>query len=195
MVEVKGSLFVHFPKTGGTFVREIIKPFGKRVVTDGYHRSHATLDAVNLDDYNFSFACVRNPLSWYESVWKFLVDFHGNGGTWKNEEWNPMTDLSNVFSKDFNKFIKGCLSEYPNHYTKCLKLYLGNDLNSLDMVLKTETLSFDLCNALDKIGIPYNVVRMVSEMHHGKREKGLSWSSNKSQIIKNEMEVIEKFYL
>ena len=199
MLEVDGNLFVHFPKTGGTYIRNVLSNNSKRVVKNNYHRSHAPISEIDLTQYNFTFGCVRNPIEWYESAWKHLIYFHKHS-KWGKEEWNPLVDLSNVFSKNFNTFIEGCLKEYPSHYTKMLKLYHGNKFNALTFVLKTETLSYDLVRAVKIMGLDVDPKKIIMSPLHGKRDavkdKALLWKDyNKKAIIENEYEVLEKFYI
>src|SRR5262245_16462215 len=87
------ALFLHIPKTGGTWVEEVLKECGilaeQAAVTDAVTWRHP-LRGHHLHDYSFVFAFVRHPLSWYESWWKFQA------GSWTQHEpgvWHPQRVL------------------------------------------------------------------------------------------------------
>ena len=191
------NLYVHYPKTGGTFVREILKRYCKnqRIESNWYHSSHLILENVDIKDFEFTFATVRNPVEWYQSAWKFLNDFLKRG-KFREDEWNPLMPLEDCYNDDFNKFIENCLNQYPSYYSNSLKLYLGENYNAIDFVLKTETLSFDICKVLERINVKHNPVDILNCPKFGQRVRPLTWDDSlKKQIIKNEMNVIQTFYL
>lgn len=191
------SLYVHYPKTGGTFVREILKRYCKtdRIESDLYHSSHLTLDKIDLREFDFTFGTVRNPVEWYQSAWKFLNDFLKNG-KFREDEWNPLVPMESCYHADFNRFIENCLEQHPAYYSESLKLYMGDNYDKLDFVLKTETLSFDICQLLDKLKVKYSPVTVLNCPKFGQRVRPLSWDDSlKKEIISNEMEMIQRFYL
>ena len=92
---------------------------------------------------------------------------------------------------DFNRFITGCLKEFPGHYSKCIDQYF-NDV----FVIKMETLPFDLSKVLSEIGIKHDPQKIINAPKYGERNKPFQWNvSQRAQIVRNEWSVIEKYYL
>ena len=65
MIITPNSVFLHVPKTGGNFVRELVRP----MAIEESQYTHAVL--VPPHHYNNVFCFVRNPWSWYVSVYNF----------------------------------------------------------------------------------------------------------------------------
>src|SRR3989338_8198252 len=97
-LELPHSIFFHVPKTGGMWVRQAIKNAGIPTnevgnaieETDNFSTMkhtffHATPRTVHTLG-RFSFAFVRNPLTWYQSQWAFQMQHQ-----WKN--WFPVSEI------------------------------------------------------------------------------------------------------
>lgn len=84
MIRTENACYLHMPKNGGTWLREVLAP-----VTLSYS-GHDIPN--NLPNKNV-FSIVRNPWHWYVSWYNFLV--HGS------DRWAP--SLSNPAFKPFNK--------------------------------------------------------------------------------------------
>ena len=70
------KIFYHIPKTGGTYVRAVIKS-----LTDDWEQlgnTHAT--PYDVPKGNFSFAVVRDPVDWYRSYFRYRLS--GRRGGW-----------------------------------------------------------------------------------------------------------------
>ena len=155
---VKNALMIHLPKTGGSFLREVIRKFdptAKEYKQQGIHRK---LDIVKKEyDHNFTFSIVRHPISWYESAWKHIKSVNHRNDKWGNRDPHPLSDLDKVFDKNFSTFIDNVIREMPGYYSKALEEYLGKDFNEVDFIAKTETLYDDAAKLLDILGIKYDI--------------------------------------
>ena len=101
-----GALFLHIPKTGGTWVEHTLGQIGIEIdqaeTIEGVTYRHAPLPMIRKE-FRFTFTFVRHPLSWYESWWKFQA------GLWRvfePEVWHPQSVLERCESDDFKEFIR-----------------------------------------------------------------------------------------
>jgi len=65
MIVTNNALYLHMPKTGGNWVREVLKSitiedFGHRLPSNDFHRPNVYL-------------FVRNPWQWYNSLYHYLI--------------------------------------------------------------------------------------------------------------------------
>lgn len=156
------SVFIHIPKTGGTFIRE---HFNEQ---EGWWQQLGSGHG-NLDDFPechdlFSFTFVRNPVDWLLSYWtfyrlvlkrnsayqfqrKWFEDAIRGDITW--QAWNQLSNpMEILWHENFSIFLEQLLFRCPNvvdlayqHFTK-----------GVDFVGKTENLVPDLIQALEMAG-------------------------------------------
>lgn len=88
-----GAVFLHIPKTGGSFITKVLKELGLVSVKRGH--KHTDIAHLHLpigtdiirrlryrvgymaglySDTPFMFCFVRHPLKWYESWYRFMSD-------------------------------------------------------------------------------------------------------------------------
>lgn len=197
----KDMVFYHISKTGGTWVTHVLQHLYPdvellRIEVPGRgvsFREHATYKDMNDYDIKgkFSFAFVRDPVSWYESYFRFKKD---------REDWNGNC-LTEFFSNDINDFVNMTLDKYEQGFvTDLYKEHLGEDGGALDFVGKQENLREDLIKALYNVYIevdekfirkkgPSNVSQKIKEGRNGKLNK-----QTIKRIKEQEVWVYENFY-
>jgi len=170
----KKHIFLHIPKTGGTWVDYIIKNSKIDVVKIG-HNKHATYDYVcanlnfNYDKSrtlrrvlprvmknNFNFFCVvRNPLTWYESLFNHLTrsKFKKFGQPGNHFNWHIWSKLSEIEPGNFNGFMEQMLKIAPGYASFVFDSYI---LNSNSLYLKKESLRYDLLKLSRRLDINFN---------------------------------------
>lgn len=105
MITSKHFVFIHFPRTGGRFVRQMFKLFapGKwdtKLLGEHMHVSDIPESHQDLPRFGF----VRNPYDWYVSWYSFHMN------VWRNEIFNEISDNG---TKDFKStLISGCEMDY-----------------------------------------------------------------------------------
>ena len=162
---LKKGIFYHIPKTGGVWVRTVLKYMD--LVVEEYSED-IPRDELNLTKEHIcprrankekvkgkkSFAFIRNPVTWYMSIWKYKESNKGwdtGDGTYKRFE-----------SGEFNVFMKKIMDIYPGFLTRMYKEFDG-----VDYLGKQENLENDLVSILETIGekVDYDIVGKVQPLN------------------------------
>ncbi len=124
------ALFVHVPKTGGTWVRRVLEEAG--LARGELGRAHATPDELRHEPHfrhaDVVFAFVRHPLEWYRSYWAYRRK-HGWHRPSPQELQAPIRTVrldAHCRAEQFPAFVRNCLRRYPHgwvtqlyaHYTR-----------------------------------------------------------------------------
>ena len=173
-------LFLHIPKTGGSWVRHVLRDQGLvRVEFPDTHPDMVRLNhfsrfyplhyvkqsikyrSLNLGldiQSSYKFCFVRNPHRWYESYWRYMskrewkIDDKENA--FPDTTWRPNEILKKYGCYDFKKFMGRVVDNHPGYLTK---LYGRYTLPSeIDFVRRTESLVDDLIAVLTTAGVDFN---------------------------------------
>ena len=153
-----GWLFVHLPKTGGSWLRHVLRDAGfvadddeevdpgvvawpvPASASSGMRRCHATARSIGHDPAR-SFCFVRHPLAWYRSLWA-----HGARDGWEPKEFV----LDQYGCDDFLEFMDRCLRAFPTGFVSLLyRIYT----EGAGFVGRYERLGDDLPAALEVAGL------------------------------------------
>ncbi len=218
------SIFYHIPKTGGMFVKAMMR-HAMDVETSGYartrgyygpteneltdlkrylahsiqlRREHITQWEVNQEQKKdkFSFAFVREPLAWYKSFWAFRKTVYDTN------EFNRAFPLDFAWDVDFEKFINNVINMYPLGFVSILyKCYLGQNGDELDFVGKQENLKEDLIKALTLAGEDFDKRGIIGAGRNNAKVAARGFSENmgiggrtKSRLLRHEHWVLDTFY-
>jgi len=149
-------LFLHIPRTGGTFVEHVLAKLGLRdpnsYATASMTSRHGLRHDYADNDYSFSFTFVRFPLTWYESCFRYW-----SAQRWREFDpefnWHPWRPLHTCRADSFPEFMENVLREEPGYVTRMYEWYIGPPGRShVDFVGRTETLCEDLTTVLAKCG-------------------------------------------
>lgn len=195
-VLLEHSTFYHLPRTGGTWVTEVllsgavkgniatVRSF-KREVDAFINNKH--VPPATLKPKNFSFAFVRHPLDWYKSVWKFRTK---HDGTWKVKRYCELT--TKCGRNNFPEFIDALIKNYPDgYYNKVVDKF-----SPVDFMGRQETLVDDLIIALTMAGEKFDekAIRNYKQTNVS-RKIGLSYTpEQKKKLLKIEKKVIDLYY-
>ncbi len=151
------ALFLHIPKTGGTWVEEALKACG--IATE----YAPALDTVSwrhplrghlTQSFRFAFTFVRHPLSWYESWWKFQARVWTR---YEPEVWHPQRVLERCAADDFSTFVRLCLEHEPAYVSRLYEWYIGPPgLEFVDLICRYENLADDLVRVLRLLGYDFD---------------------------------------
>lgn len=193
MVSSKIS-YAHLPKTGGQFVRSVIKALDANIKEIGdYHSPPAVL-------YKHGFIAkvlvtIRHPISWYRSRWYHRVR---NG-------WAPMHPVDwECANNDFNKFVNNVIDYDDNGRLSTLtKLFImKNKFDQVEFVIKNEQLKQDLYDVLVKVGfeVDRSFYDSLSNVNVAGRDEKSSTSvavyddSTLNRMMEKERWLIDNFY-
>jgi hypothetical protein len=148
-----GAVFLHVPKTGGTWVKKVLEdfdliqgPLGHAHNIDErlfwHDKLHHDLKVLRymfrryvgspkaqpmMKPGCFKFCFIREPLSWYESWWRMTqgpnMNWPGLGDEIDPYKWTPYTMLRSVNSPDFNTFIANVNKKRPGFVTEMFGWY------------------------------------------------------------------------
>jgi hypothetical protein len=184
------AVFLHIPKTGGTWVKNILAsldlvkaPLGKehsdfersfwhdklhhdsKVARQLLRRAIRSPKApVRIEPGCFKFCFVREPLNWYESWWRFMQS--RNWKSWGDDrdpyKWHPNSMLNGLGSPDFNTFVFNVNKKRPGYVTEMYGWYVRPGIS---FVGKLECLPQDLIKAfaLMKLDVDLKRISGVSE--------------------------------
>ena len=181
---IKGNIiYLHIPKTGGNWLTKILDD--NDLVEGSIANKHADYSFVsgfiqgektNLKfwkrpvvrpntDYSF-FCVVRNPLTWYESWFKYQKSkgFRNWGENGNLYRWHPAAPINGASSEDFNSFVMQILSKEPGFVTD---LYGRFAASSAVSVLKNETIREDFLAFAKQNGIPLDENSVVNSPRFG----------------------------
>jgi hypothetical protein len=144
------TVFIHVPKTGGGWVTDAMKAAGIQQDPIGAEH-HLGKDQIDLRG-RFAFAFVREPLSWYGSLWNFRRRL------WREKESDPSMVIpqgefsDETFARDFPDFVENVISTWPGYLSRYYEHYVGKAGDQVDFVGRYENLVDDLVRALEAGG-------------------------------------------
>jgi hypothetical protein len=146
-------IFIHVPKTGGTWVSKAMKTAGLRLEPEGYSE-HPFFHEVDRRN-RFSFAFVRDPLHWWGSEWRFRRNHHYRDLV--NHPYDRWLELG------FDVFIEQVIEHCPGFLSRTYDRHIGTIEDSVDFVGRYEHLQDDLVKALRLAGEEFDegVVRSL----------------------------------
>ena len=154
-------IFIHVPKTGGTSISAVLKPFG--IVLSGdqnvksiyyKHAKASYLQPLLGDEYSeyFKFAVVRNPFDWLISNYEFNRGLHRpflKGTCIKNSNKIPNW-ATNI---GFENWLYWWVENFSPSQNQFIADHTG--IIIIDKVLRFESLEVDFSQVCEKIGVDF----------------------------------------
>jgi len=144
----RNAVFLHVPKTGGSWVTEAVRTAGldfEEYLVDGDF--HGDLSYCPYRD-RFIFAFVREPLSLYQSYWRFKT----------TRGWDPRNPFDvDCAAPTFEAFVENVLRLEAAWCSRMFEDYVGRTpADEIDFVGRFESLVDDLVSALGLIGVRFD---------------------------------------
>lgn len=134
MLVTAKSAFVHIPKTGGTWIGEVLR--------DAARTSHPHDRITEPYPGRLTFAFVRDPVTWWRSYWQAMM--HKGDDLWNPPGW----DAVRYASRDYQEFMSRILENSPGMYSHAVSVYTAG----VDRVGRFENLRADLAAILREAG-------------------------------------------
>jgi len=181
-----GAIFLHIPKTGGSWVTRVLERLD--LIETSFGHEHADFDrsfwhtrfhhegkalrqilrravgsrrAPYIPPDCFKFCFVREPLAWYESWWRFMqgLDWKSWGDERDPYKWHPNSMLNGLGSPDFNTFMHNVNRMRPGYVSEMYGWFVRPGLG---FVGKTECLQQDLMKAFLLMKLNVDVDKILS---------------------------------
>ena len=214
-----GVLFLHIPKTGGTWVTKVLREAGLVRCSIG-HR-HANLDQLLAPGFQgvgrkveylykrglflkthprpFTFCFVRHPLDWYESFYLYKnqpsLNWEQDGEEHNVHRWHPNAVLNGLGEgKEFNEFMTAVMDRHPGYVSALFSHYT---FRPVDFVGKQENLREDLVTVLERVGCAFDpaIIRGKERINHSRSDSEKpQWDpAVRERAIRLERAALERF--
>lgn len=166
------AVFLHVPRTGGTWVLSALYTCRLRSTPWGVVEDRPTMPRA----HRLPFFCVqetvpaalitfvRHPVAYYESVWKWIA-FHDHAPTKARWTWHPFRRAIETYEKDgtFERWVRRIVEEESCWYTRMLEDYVGPaGAEYCDYIGRTKTLQRDFVAAVKDVGIELDPARLAA---------------------------------
>ncbi|MFW5891008.1 MAG: hypothetical protein ACOCUI_02215 [bacterium] len=146
---IKNNLFFHVPKTGGVWLTKTLSDLFKKdiIYLEDYTKNHITYEKTKYIKGINRIAIVRHPYSWYVSYWAYR-----NKTSWNKRARFKLIDAYDVDKKckseNFYEYMNNILKYKPSFYSDILSLFIGQNADKVDYIIKYENLYDDLSEVL-----------------------------------------------
>lgn len=187
-------VYVHFPKTGGQFVRHAIEQLG--IPHYEYGEYHAAPPAIGKEYLGLPFVTtIRHPVTWYQSRW-----YHRVRLGWLLEHPVDWACASN----DFNQFVMNLIDhDERGRCTAFTKLFARtNAYTKTTYVIRNEFLTRDLAIVLRELGcnVDYQIYHGLQRVNVAGQDKLSSYNvaiyrpEVLERLLHHERWVIDRLY-
>lgn len=202
------TLFLHIPRTGGTFVEKVFQECGIRcsrwasgkLIMNRLPQKHALLGHYKrerLAEVEKKFAFVRHPLSYYRSVWGWLCRSEGRG--LGNHNWHPFQEVTRYWHPQYSVWLNQVLKYQPGWYSALVRDYVGPAGGEfVQFIGRTESLVIDLQNVLSLVGMEQEKLERIQgvmrRMEKVNTSEKPAVDERSEEILQSEREVVNRFY-
>jgi len=152
------SVFIHVPKTGGTWAAAALERSG--LVVGRLGPVHASPDEIRHEpayrDRPIRLAMVRHPATWYASAWSHRMDEKWgpiNAPDWLSPAWTARWDdlTRRCNARLFPRFVENCTRRFPSGWLSVLYEAYTEECTH---IARQETAADDLVKLLRVAGEP-----------------------------------------
>lgn len=199
LLKESNALFLHVPKTGGTWVRYALDSAAIDYIETAppdVSLQHSSL--VHHGDHDGPmFAFVRDPFDWYWSWFRFQSQY--NWSHWEPGNWHPQREIFDCASRSFGAFLERVRLKSPGYVSRMFEWYFGPPGHDRVICGRFEHLKASLCGILRDVGHDFddsairdtpaaNVSQAMDESHIA------GWLKLREECKRNEQVAYERFY-
>ena len=206
-------VFFHIPKTGGKFIDSILLKNNLYSLRLGHRHSNyshiqgiinrkvikfrnkiGAISEIKLSHPLKFFCVIRDPISWYESWYKYNKKKNFTSGRKKGDyfDWHIMSPVSECNDNDFNIYMNNINKNYPGFATYVFNSYLI-DLNI--EVIRFENIRDDLKKYMTFNKLPSNFIEDHPITNSTLNEEKIFWDDKvKKETLENEKHFVKKYY-
>jgi len=206
-------LFHHIPRTGGTWIGAALDVINieieswRKCCRKGLSKKHLLLSHYRLryrKRIKQSFAFVRHPIAYYESVWCYLMkDGKQNRDRYSIRfSWHPYISAAKIWHSDFNVWVARMLDIYPLWMTRLFELYVGpRGAEFCKYIGRTENLCNDFCSIMCLLGHEEQILLKKEKLESIEKQNirfnrdQIEWHKElQSGVLETEKEIVNRFY-
>ncbi len=133
------------------------------------------------------FCFVRNPITWYESWFKYMSQPDRDWCNWGDEKsmdsWHPNSTLNGLGNPDFNQFMRNVINKRPGYVTKLFGRYTKPQV---DFIGRQENLVDDLISILNYLNLDFDesLIRSTGKIEVSKKPVNkIEWNAELYQEV------------
>jgi len=185
-------VYLHPPKTGGTYITHLLRKTTKVTDLGHQHINFPELYRIRKEEWfsdKYIFTTIRHPITWYQSRWAFRI----------KTGWKAQHPLDfNCASNDFCTFVENVLKYKPDGwFTHIMQGYTTLVPNGVDKVIRMEDgLSNGLLDVMDSLNIKYNkkMFDNMEKANASQSKKARYTSELFDRVMKVESNIIDRYY-
>jgi hypothetical protein len=218
-----GAVFLHIPKTGGNWVSACLKELDLLEEKKSSWGKHADIEhlflppSISIDGRKkfakyafrklvlpphtvknkpYMFCFVRNPLSWYESWFKYMSQDSRKWRFWGDkidvDKWHPNAQLNGLGSYEFNSFIRNILANKPGFVSEMYSWYTKSQI---DFIGQQECLVDDFVKVLSIMNVKFDEERVRNFKKIGvSPDRSFNWDQKlKKQVALTEYPALIRY--
>lgn len=145
----KNAAFLHFIKTGGWWVKNLIlDKCNFKDIDLSYNGGHVGAREIkNIADDIFTFGFIRHPISWHISLFNYLTQYD-----WLS--YNPKSGFLHLRSNSIDEFIEKTIFDGIKMTDYYHQFFDIGGLNECKFIGKHETIYDDMKYILDILKLP-----------------------------------------
>lgn len=210
------TIFLHIPKTGGSWMSRVL--YDQGLVSFGIGNKHSdashflvpplghysarawlkyalAVRRIRKEPHQLCYV-VRNPFKWYESWFKYQSDPKRNWKDWGRAgdplDWHPNMELNGLRADDFNSFVDQMIERHPGYVTRLYARY--GDLGHAH-AFHLETIRDELCAYLDQTGASYSRAAIQSEPDYWvSKQAAITWEPRlRARVAELDVAAFERY--